>query len=368
MNIRRQHTLPENIKNILIIQLGDIGDVVLTTPTLWAVKEAYPEARLSILLREGNGSLLEADPSIYKTYEVKKYTGSFLVKAIRQIGFIRELRQEHFDLVFDLRSDERGAFMSFITGAPIRASLYHQDVSPWRNFLFTHLVRPSQENVRTSFGAAEQSLRIVRGFGIETKATTPKLWILEPVRERMQRLVSDLYSSWRGNDQTEVKRWITLNPFSRWAYKEWTDDKWVQIVDWLWRDFKIAAVIVGSEAERKRASELASACIGKASNLAGKTSLVELATLLSLSSLHVGVDSAAPHIAAAVGTPTITLYGPSDWRDWAPVGDRHRVVVPDMDCVPCHKKGCNGNGRSECLETLGIEPMQTVIREVLKSA
>ena len=122
MNIQRQHTLPENIKNILIIQLGDIGDVVLTTPTLWAVKEAYPEARLSILLREGNGSLLEADPSIYKTYEVKKYPGSFLVKAIRQIGFIRELRQEHFDLVFDLRSDERGAFMSFITGAPIRAS------------------------------------------------------------------------------------------------------------------------------------------------------------------------------------------------------------------------------------------------------
>jgi heptosyltransferase-3 len=365
MNIRRQHTLPENTQNILIIQLGDIGDVVWTTPTLWAVKEAYPEAGLSILLREGNGSLLEADPSIYKTYEVKKYMGSLLVKAIRQIGFIRELRQQRFDLVFDLRSDERGAFMAFITGAPIRASLYHQDVSQWRNFLFTHLVRPSQENVRTSFGAAEQSLRIVRGFGIETKATVPKLWILAPVRERMQRLVNDLYSSWRGNDQTEVKRWVTINPFSRWAYKEWTDDKWVQIVDWLWRNFKIATVIVGSEAERKRAGELASTCIGKVSNLAGKTSLVELAALLSLSSLHVGVDSAAPHIAAAVGTPTITLYGPSDWQEWAPVGDQHLVIASEMSCAPCNKKGCDNQGWSKCLEELTVDTVEKKIISVI---
>ena len=162
--------------------------------------------------------------------------------------------------------------------------------------------------------------------------------------------------------------WVTLNPFSRWPYKEWDVKKWAQIIDWLWKEYKIATVVVGAATEHERAGKTVQAYPGKSYNLAGKTSLAELAGVLSLSRLHIGVDSAAPHIAAAVGTPTITLYGPSDWRDWAPVGDRHRVVVPDMDCVPCHKKGCNGNGRSECLETLGIEPMQTVIREVLKSA
>jgi heptosyltransferase-3 len=320
---------------------------------------------LSILLREGNGSLLEADPSIYKTYEVKKYRGSFLVKAIRQIGFIRELRQEHFDLVFDLRSDDRGAFMAFITGAPIRASLYHQDVSPWRNFLFTHLVRPSQENVRTSFGAAEQSLRIVRGFGIEAKTDVPKLWVSNETMHRAEKILEGegIHPLTGPFDS-----WVTLNPFSRWPYKEWDIKKWVRIIDWLWREYKIATGVVGAATEHERAAKIVQACSGKSYNLAGKTSLAELAGVLSLSRLHIGVDSASPHIAAAVGTPTITLYGPSDWRDWAPVGDRHRVVVPDMDCVPCHKKGCNGNGRSECLETLGIEPMQTVIREVLKSA
>jgi heptosyltransferase-3 len=364
MNIRRQHTLPENIKNILIIQLGDIGDVVLTTPTLWAVKKAYPEARLSILLREGNGSLLEADPSIYKTYEVKKYTGSFLVKAIRQIGFIRELRQEHFDLVFDLRSDERGAFMSFITGAPVRAALYYRDVPFYRNRLFTHLLE--SPFLKESFlGAAEQSLRIIRGFGIEAKTNVPKLWVSDETMHRAEKILEGegIHPLTDPSDP-----WVTLNPFSRWPYKEWDIKKWAQIIDWLWKEYKIATVVVGAATEHERAGKIVQACSGKSYNLAGKTSLAELAGVLSLSRLHIGVDSAAPHIAAAVGTPTITLYGPSDWRDWAPVGDRHRVVVPDMDCVPCHKKGCNGNGRSECLETLGIEPMQTVIREVLKSA
>ncbi|MCX5842131.1 MAG: glycosyltransferase family 9 protein [Deltaproteobacteria bacterium] len=361
MNIRRQHTLPENIQNILIIQLGDIGDVVWSTPTLLAVKEAYPEARLSILLREGNGSLLEADPSIYKTYEVKKYTGSFLVKAIRQIGFIRELRQQRFDLVFDLRSDERGAFMAFITGAPIRASLYHQDVSPWRNFLFTHLVRPSQENVRTSFGAAEQSLRIARGFGIEAKTDVPKLWVSDETMHRAEKILESegIIHPLAGPSDP----WVTLNPFSRWPYKEWDIKKWAQIIDWLWKEYKIATVVVGAATEHERAGKIVQACSGKSYNLAGKTSLAELAGVLSLSRLHIGVDSAAPHIAAAVGTPTITLYGPSDWRDWAPVGDRHRVVVPDMDCVPCHEKGCDGLERSRCLENMSIDQVQAVIMQ-----
>ncbi len=97
--------------------------------------------------------------------------------------------------------------------------------------------------------------------------------------------------------------------------------------------------------------------------MAGETTLGELAALLRLSRLHVGVDSAAPHIAAAVGTPTITLYGPSDWRDWAPVGDKHHVVKSDMDCSPCHRKGCEGSGRSRCLENIPIERVREAIEK-----
>ena len=102
-------------------------------------------------------------------------------------------------------------------------------------------------------------------------------------------------------------------------------------------------------------------------DLAGRTSLKELAALLSLSAFHVGIDSAAPHIAAAVGTPTITIYGPTDWRDWAPEGERHRVIEPERDCVPCREKGCRGEGRSECLEDLGAGQVIGELEEFIRS-
>jgi len=79
------------------------------------------------------------------------------------------------------------------------------------------------------------------------------------------------------------------------------------------------------------------------------------------------VDSAAPHIAAATGVPTITIYGPTSWKDWAPVGKDHRVILPEMDCAPCHQKGCDNSGNSRCLEALTAEQVKSIIREALES-
>ncbi|MEW6328441.1 MAG: glycosyltransferase family 9 protein [Thermodesulfobacteriota bacterium] len=383
MFIKGQPLQKEDIKNILIIQLGDIGDVVWVTPTLRATKEKYPKARVSVLVHEGFGTLLEEDPSLHKIFEVRRYKGSFFKKAIEQIRSIRGLRKEHFDLVFDLRAGDRGAIMAYITGAPVRVSMFYRDVPFWRNMLFTHVVDPPAPPERI-LGAAEQSLRIVKEFGIDTENTVPKLWVSENVKEQAWQLLdrqnvskinrhglekglkkpSPLMGEGWGEGEKH-QRWITLNPFSRWQYKEWGYDKWVQIMGWVWDTYGLSTVIVGSPEEKDKASELTKKCRGRVFNLAGQTTLGELAGVLSLSFLHVGVDSAAPHIAAAVGAPTITIYGPSDWRDWAPPGDNHRVVIPDDACVPCHQKGCNSTGWSKCLQNLGTDKVQRAIQEMM---
>ncbi len=346
----------EKIRNILLIQIGDIGDVVWATPTFRAVKKAYPGANISVLLREGFGSLLEADHSVHKVFEVKRYKGNLIKKIKEQIRFLRTLRQEHFDLVFDLRSDDRGAFMSFFSGAPVRATnIYHSIL--WRNWFFTHLADPPVSGERI-YGAAEQSLRVVREFGIETKDTIPKLWISEKVKERVKQLLDH-------EGVTAVSRWVTLNAFSRWRYKEWGYEKWVRIVDWLWKEYGISTVIVGAPEEREESINIVNKCSGRIFNLTGRTTLSELAAVLNLSSLHIGVDSAAPQIAAAVGTPTITIYGPSAWSEWAPPGEMHSVVTPDCDCAPCYKKGCSGSGISKCLEELTVDKVKRAIQEFL---
>ena len=361
MIVSHRHTISRDIHNVLIIQLGDIGDLVWTTPTFWAVKEAYPHANISVLLREGLGCLLESDPAIHKIFEVKSIQGSISYSSVMQLRLIKELRREKFDLVFDLRGGDRGAFMARLTSAPVRASLFYGNVPFWRNSLFTHLLIEPVPPKERILGAAEQSLRIIRGFGIDAKTTVPSLRVSAQVKKTVHRILME--SGIKPETSDSSYRLVTINPFSRWTYKEWAYDKWVGVIDWLWHEFHIPAVIVGSREEAARATELVKKCSGAAYNLAGKTTLAELAGVLSLSRFHLGVDSAAPHIAAAVGTPTITIYGPSDWRDWAPVGDNHRVIASDMDCVPCHKKGCNGSGRSVCLENLEVNMVKEVIRE-----
>lgn len=343
----------ENIRNILIIQLGDIGDVVWSIPAFRAVKEFYAEAHLSLLVRGGTGRLLAGDPVIDRIFEVQGSVTTLFNRLHKDLLLIRALRRERFDFVLDLRLDDRGAYMARFTGAPIRVTQYNKNL-PWRNRFFTHLVHPSSSEGSLR-GAAEQSLRIIREFGIQPRDPVPRLVIAEATLHRASRLLAEA-------DLDESMPWITLNPFSRWQYKEWGDEKWAEIIAWVWNRYGIATVIVGAAAERERAEYIAGRRDVAVCNLAGKTELNELAGILSLSRFHIGVDSAPPHIAAAVGTPTAIIYGPSSWIDWAPLGDDHVVIVPDCECAPCHRKGCDGEGWSRCLEEMGVDTVRDVLQ------
>jgi len=352
--------LPGSIKRILLIQLGDIGDVVWTTPTIRAVKHSLPGVSVSVLVKEGFGGLLEADPSVETVWEVRRPGGSFFAKASDPLRFIKQWRAASFDLAVDLRLGDRGAWMAFLSGAPVRITLNPRGGLPfWRRCLFTHGVedRPPVSHR----GAVDQSLRILRPFGIDTDDVIPRLWVSETVRNRVIQILAE-------RNLAGLSAWVSINPYSRWSYKEWSDARWLDLINWLWEEFSLPVVIIGSNQEREKAEALSRQSRGRIFNFAGQTSLAELAGLLALSRLHIGVDSAAPHIAAAVGTPTVTIYGPTSWRDWAPPGPQHRVITPDMDCAPCFHKGCNGEGYSLCLETLTTERIQPAIREALKAS
>jgi heptosyltransferase-3 len=356
---KSSYKLPAGIRKILLIQLGDIGDVVWTTPGIRAVKNSLPGAKVSVMVKEHFGSLLQADPSVDQIFEIKHTPGNIFRQAAGQLSFLKKLRAERFDLVVDLRLGDRGAFMAFATGAPIRVTMHHEGGLPWwRNYCFSHAAIPA--SVPPERGATEQSLRILRALGIDTNDKIPRLWISDAVKQNIRTILTRAKAA-------DLEHWITINPFSRWQYKEWVDSGWVEMVNWLWQDFAIPTLIIGSPEEEQKAEALIRQCKGLVFNFAGKTTLAELAGLLNQSLLHIGVDSAAPHIAAAVGVPTVTIYGPSSWYDWAPVGENHRVVLPEMDCVPCRQKGCDGGGQSLCLEQLMPASVKKVIRESIEA-
>jgi heptosyltransferase-3 len=345
--------------NILLIQLGDVGDVVLTAPTIRAVKESHPDACVSVLVTKPYGSLLAADPNLFEAVEIARKRGPLLQRLREMLAFARLLRRNRYTLVIDLRTGDRGAIASFLTGAPMRVG-YHRGEKDrfWHQIAFTHILRKLTPAGLPVHPGADQCLRIVRELGIDTKDSIPKLHISLGDLSRTRSLLADAGIPPGG-------RVVSSNPYSRWKYKEWSDDKWGEVFDRIWENYQLPTVLIGSAAEADACGKIAAGREGRVINLAGRTTLGELAAVISLSSLHMGVDSAAPHIAAATGTPTVTIHGPSDWRAWRIADEMHKIVSPAMDCLPCNKTGCDGNGISQCLESLEVAPVQDAALELL---
>jgi heptosyltransferase-3 len=345
--------------NILLVQLGDIGDVVLTTPTLRALRESFPAARITILVRKPFGNLLAADPNLYEVVEAAKIRGASFQALREHLLFVRRLRQARYDLVIDLRTSDRGAVYSYLTGAGERVGR-QVDKPFWHDLLFTQrLPNPAYAQLPVHPGA-DQALRIVRAIGIDTKDSVPKLHVAPQDRKHALELLADC-------GLTPSSRWVSINPCSRWKYKEWGHEKWGEVIDLLWRNHRLPSVLIGSAEEACAAGEIVAARNDHAFNLAGKTTLGELSALIAMSTLHLGVDSAAPHIAAAVGTPTLTIFGPGNWKSWTVADELHRVVTAEMPCIPCNRKGCDDSEKSRCLDELSADKVYAEADDILSA-
>jgi len=345
--------------NILVIQLGEIGDVVLATSTFRAVKETYPDSRLSVLVRKPCASLLEADPHLDDIVEVAKSSRKITEFGRENFGLVGKLRGEAYDLVIDLRTGDRGTILAFLTGAPVRIARHDPGQPFWRKWMLTCLLPDQPPAPPPVHPGADHSLRLVRALGIDTKDSTPRIAVSEKASARIRDLLHAI--GFRAGD-----RWITINPCSRRKYKEWVHDRWAEVADGIWERHRIPAIFVGAPEESGAAEGIVRRCAGRAFNLAGRTTLGELAALLARSTVHLGVDSAPPHIAAAVGAPTVTVFGPSNWKSWIVPDDTHRVVLPGMPCVPCNATGCDGSGRSVCLEGLDTGKVLGAAEDVLR--
>ena len=346
-------------RNVLLIQLGEIGDVVLTTSTFRAVKETYPGVRLSVLVRKPCASLLETDPNLDEIIEVTKSGRKISEVGRDNFDLVRRLRRAGYDLVIDLRTGDRGTILAFLTGAPVRIARHDPGQPFWRGWLLTCLLPDQPPGLSPVHPGADQSLRLVRALGIDTKDSIPRLLVQGKASERIQELLGSI-------GLRAEERWVTVNPCSRRKYKEWVHDRWADVADGIWERHRIPTIFVGAPEESGIAEGIVRRCAGRAFNLAGRTTLGELAALLARSTVHLGVDSAPPHIAAAVGTPTVTIFGPSNWKGWIVTDSTHRVVTPGWDCAPCSDMGCNDSHRSLCLEELGANAVVREAAEVLE--
>jgi heptosyltransferase-3 len=347
------------VKNILIIQLGDIGDVVLATASFRALKDLLPDARINALVRKGCGALLAADPNLSGIFESHRGGGKLANVGRESVALLRSLRATRFDLLVDLRTGDRSAILALFARGTEKVA-FAGDGAFWRKFVFTRLFDCLDAAPPPAHPGADQSLRVLRAAGFDVGDFLPKLHVSGETDAEAMRILSAAGIP-RGT------RFVTINPFSRWKYKEWGYDRWAEVIARLGERHGVPSVLIGSAEESGEASGILRKAGGEGRSITGKTSLGELAAVLRRSTLHLGVDSAAPHVAAALGTPTVTIFGPSDWRGWVLPNDLHRVVAPDMPCVPCNMEGCDRKGRSVCLEELPAEKVLRAAGEMLQA-
>lgn len=342
VSVTSNNAFPAFEGNILLVQLGDIGDVVLTFPAIQALKETFPEKKLVVCVRDKAEDLMKECPWLDGVVSIGRGKRKFFAEVIHQFIFFRDLRRHGFGVAVELRTGTRGAILTFLSGAPLRIGRFAVDGKLWRNRLFTHLVEPAGEMKQY---AAEHSLNIIRLLNVNIQNRVPRIVVSDSRKKEALALFAE-------EGVAADRAVLAIHPFSLWKFKEWEIDQWVLLVDDLVKRFHCNVIITGSPEERRRAREIQERSKSGVFNLAGRTAIGLLPAVMQACRFFIGVDTAALHIAAAVGTPTIGIFGPSSPICWAPRGEGHYVVSKKMDCLPCRNKGCQDSEISLCLREL----------------
>ena len=356
------HNLKHNVKKILLVKHRNIGDVLLTVPTIRVLRDNFPDAYIAMLVNSGTEDVIIGNPLLDEVmvFDQKWKELSFFIKAYTQMAFVMEIRKKGFDLVINMTEGDRGALTALVSGAKYRVGY-----DPGRRgllgkkYIFTHLI--SDTNQRAHI--VEQNLDTVRALGI-TPADEDKsvdIYYSDEDKEHIEEILAE--SGIEGEDVL-----IHIHPTSRWLFKCWRDEAVAEIIDYLQlqKGFRVVLTSGPDERELKKVEDILSFVKSYPLNLAGKTTIKQLAALTAGSNLFFGVDTAPMHIAAAVGTPVVALFGPSGEFNWGPWGKGHVVIKKDMECRPCGRDGCNGSKKSKCLEIIETAEVKKVIDEQLR--
>ena len=344
-----------NPHRALVIKLGHIGDVLVTTPVFTALKETWPSLKITALVNLGTETMLQNSPYVDEIIALERNHAGRLAELKYQLDLLRRLRSARFDLSLELSGGDRGAFLSFIAGAGRRVGF-----APKKPHVRARAFQVLADATGTQNHVVETFLRQVRALDIEPKDTGLKLYPDPESRGKAAILLKQ--------HGLEAKRFALLHPTSRWMFKCWTPEGNAALMRRLGQLGLPVVLTAAPEAkEREFVDQVLRQDLGSAKvvNLAGQVDLPLLAALIEQARAFLGVDSAPMHMAAALGTPVLVLFGPSGEKMWGPWQVPARVLSGDCDERPCGRDGCDGSKISRCLVELPPEKAVAALDQLL---
>jgi heptosyltransferase III len=343
----------EECARALVVKLRHHGDVLLASPVLGALKSRAPAMEVDALVYDDTAQMLEGHPALARLHAVGRgwRSRTALGRLRAEIGLFRELRARRYDLIVHLSEQPRGAWLARTLGA-------------------RYSVAPKMSNRRGYWAKSFTHLypRVPRRHMVEVNLDALRRIGLQPPLEQRKVVFVPGESAQRNVDRLlPAGPFIHLHPASRWRFKCWTAEKNAELIDRLAADGHRVVVTAAPE-EMPFIDEILGKARAKPLNLAGRLSIKELGALTARARLFVGVDSMPMHLAAAMGTPTLALFGPSGEHEWGPWGAGHRIVSSTHSCRPCGQDGCGGGKLSECLTLLPVDAVHAAASEVLAGA
>ncbi len=329
------------IKKILIVRTDRIGDVVLSTPVINAARKAYPQSRIAVMVRPYTkdiviGNLYLDEVIVYDKYGIHK-------NWLSTLKFALDLRKKRFDLALILHPTNRVHIITFLAGIPLRIG-YKKKCG----FLLTHSIEDKKHLGQKHELDYNFDLAGLAGIKMVDRILSM------PLAEQDKEFAGDVL---RKNGFNSDDSLIIIHPGSSCPSKRWPPERFALLSDKINQLDKVKVVVVGGPDDKAIAEKICSCASLPIVNLCGQLELKKLAALIKFSRLFITNDNGPMHIASAVGTPVIAIFGRNQPglspRRWGPTGKKDIVLHKDVGCKTCLAHNCQ-NGFS-CLKAVSME-------------
>ena len=340
----KKFTIDPAPEKILVRATNWIGDGVMMTPALGAIRHTFPLAEIVVVANPLVAQLFIPHPYCDRviTYDRKgEHRG---VPGFYR--FVRQLRAERFDLAILLQKAIEAALLAFLASIPQRIGFSTDS----RRLFLTSSV-PLTSEIRQKHHSRHY-LEMLKAFGITGKNDDLRLVITQAENDYALGLLG------KG-------RWLAINPGAAYgSAKRWYPEKFADVADALAEEFSLQVVIIGGPGEKQIGRDIVSRMRYRPVNLVGETTVREMMAVIAHCSLIITNDSGPMHVAAALQVPTVAIFGPTDHTTTYPWTARYRVVRQNVECAPCLKRVCPTDHR--CMTEVTSEMVVSAAREIIE--
>lgn len=340
-----------NVRSVLIVRLRSIGDTVLVTPSLFALRRFLPQTRIDILLEDWVAPVLEGSRLVDHIITIPKQSNTARARVAR------DLHRAKYDVVYNLHGGTTATFLARASGATHRVGFGHYQYARLHNH-----VAPSPQEIwrRPTLHSVEQQLALIGWTGVPV---TDRPATQLAVTERATRSIRERLAA---NKVDDGRPFVLIHPAAALDTKQWATENFARVAEEIAaRDLTPIAIVSANEKP-----VLASLIKQSATPLIGfdDLSLPEVTALAARARLFVGNDSGIAHIAAATGTPCVVVFGSSNvdhWRPWTT--NQSEVVREEMPCQPCHGYFCAEFEKPECILRVPVERVVGAIDRIMRN-